>query len=134
MQELMLLRRFASARPDTKRLLFYSCCTPIYGCQLWSHYRLRTFDKIRVAYNDALRLLLKVPRWTSASQLFADCRLPAFNALVRKHTFSLLTSMRRSDNSLLVNYVSSDLFLRSRCKNGELIFDLQVDNINYVVY
>ena len=110
----MLIRRFSSARHMTKCLLFNSFCTPIYGCQLWCRYNAQTVNKLRVAYNDALRLLLQVPRWTRASQLFVDCRLPTFEALLRKHKFSLLNAIRQSTNVLLRSFVASDLYLRSK--------------------
>ena len=82
--------------------------------QLWCSYNAHSVNKLKVAYNDALRLLMQVPRWTSASQLFADYRLPAFEALLRRHKFSLLNAIRLSNNSLLKYFVSSDLYLTSK--------------------
>ena len=110
----MLLRKFAAASLRTKCLLFSAFCTPIYGCQLWFTFHAQSLHKLKVAYNDALRLLLQVPRWTSASQLFVDRRLPAFQALMRKHAFSLLNAIRQSENLLLCSYVASDLYYMSK--------------------
>ena len=72
------------------------------------------YDRLRVAFNDAFRLLLGVPRWTSASSLFVLHRVPTFAAVIRKFTFTLYDSIRNSSNSLLIAYVQSDLFYQSK--------------------
>ena len=63
---------------------------------------------------DAFRLLLDVPRWTSASSLFVLHRVPTFAAVIRKLTYSLYDCIRSSSNSLLIAYVESDLYYRSK--------------------
>ena len=98
----MLKSRFSAASLHTKCMLFNGYCTPMYGCQLWNiayHYN---YDRLRVAFNDAFRLLLDVPRWTSASSLFVLHRVPTFAAVIRKLTYSLYDCIRNSSNSLLI--------------------------------
>ena len=53
-------------------MLFNAVCSPVYGCQLWFNFIKEPFRRIHVAFNNALRLLLKMPTWCSASQLFVQ--------------------------------------------------------------
>ena len=56
----LLLRKFRKTGVQTKVMLFNAFCSPVYGCQLWCNSRKETFNRLRVAYNNALRLLLNV--------------------------------------------------------------------------
>ncbi len=40
-------------------------------------------QKLQVAYNDAMRILLRRPRWHSASEMFVNVRVITFKALLR---------------------------------------------------
>jgi len=110
----MLKRRFSATSLHTKCTLFNAYCTPMYGCQLWNIAYRYNYDRLCVAYNDAFRLLLDVPRWTSASSLFVLHRVPTFAAVIRKFTYTLHDCIRNSSNSLLIAYVESDLFYHSK--------------------
>lgn len=46
--------------------------------------------KLRTAYNDALRMLLRLPRWMSASQLFVWRGIPSLDALLRNCMFAFM--------------------------------------------
>jgi len=70
-------------------MLFNAYCTPLYECQLWNIAYRYNYDRLRAAFNDAFRLLLDLPRWTSASSLFVLHRAPTFAAVIRKLTHSL---------------------------------------------
>lgn len=109
----MLLRKFSAASVQTKVVLFNAFCSPIYGCQLWCNYRKESLNRLRVAYNNALRLLLKMPRWTSASDLFVTHGAITFHAIIRRHEFSLMHSLTVSDNKLIKSFYESDRFLQS---------------------
>jgi len=87
---------------------------PIYGCQFWNIAYRYNYDRLRVAFNDAFRLLLDVPRRTSASSLFVRHRVPTFAAAIRKFTYKLYDCIRNSSNSLSIAYVESDLFYHSK--------------------
>ena len=110
----MLKRRFSAASLHTKSMLFNAYFTPMYGCQLWNIAYNYNYDRLRVAFNDAFRLLLDVPRWTSASSLFVLHRVPTFATVIRKLTYSLYDCIRNSSNSLLIAYMESDLYYRSK--------------------
>ena len=46
-----------------------------------------SFNKLRVAYNDAFRQLLQEPRWYSASKLFVFNSVSSLPENMRKLTF-----------------------------------------------
>jgi len=52
-----IIRKFSFASQSTKLMLFRAFCSPIYGCQLWCSMFQYSVNKLRVAYNDASRLL-----------------------------------------------------------------------------
>ena len=52
----MIIGKFSSASLNTKLMLFRVYCTPIYGCQLWCSMYQYSYNKLRVAYNDAFRI------------------------------------------------------------------------------
>jgi len=66
-----------------------------------------SYSKLRVAYNDAFRQLLHEPRWCSASRLFV------FHNVIRKLVYSLLCSLRDSNNLLVCAMLHSDICLQS---------------------
>ncbi len=59
-----------------------------------------------------MRLLLHVPRYHNASQLFANIGVPAFQAVLRNLVFKFITQLDKSDNVIiqgLVKIGESDL-------------------------
>ena len=70
LQLIMITRKFSNASLHSKVMLFKANRTQIYGCPLWSAMFKYSYNNLRVAYNDACRLLLKESRWCSASKLF----------------------------------------------------------------
>ena len=75
---------------DVKIALFKAYCTPLYTAHFWCRYSKSKYNKLRVAYNDALRILLRLPRCTSASQLFVNSGVPTLNALLRNLMYSFM--------------------------------------------
>jgi len=53
-----------------------------------------SYNKLRVAYNDAFRQLLHEPRWCSASKLFVFNDVSSFPANMRKLAYSLWRSLQ----------------------------------------
>ncbi len=90
---------------DVKVELFRTFCTPLYTAQIWWYYRLYSFRKLNVAYNDIMRLLLRLPRHHSASQLFANICVPAFQAVLRNLVFKFITQLDKSDNVIIQGLV-----------------------------
>ena len=59
--------------------LLKAYCTPLYTSHMWCSHSKGKMDKLKVAYNEALRILLKYPRWESASKLYVNCNDPTFH-------------------------------------------------------
>ncbi|CAH2230685.1 jg11989 [Pararge aegeria aegeria] len=97
----MLARRFARCSEDVKITLFKAYCLSFYTSQLWISYTKRSFNTLRVQYNDALRVLLKKARYCSASGMFADAGVPDFYAVLRKRIASFWEVVVNSNNKLL---------------------------------
>lgn len=109
----MLARRFSSCSTDVKTTLFKAYCLCLYTCQLWTKYKRKTYHTIRVQYNDAFRILMKKPRYCSASGMFADARVPDFFAVIRSRVASFWAGLRRSNNCILQclgDYLGSPIF------------------------
>ncbi|XP_061729162.1 uncharacterized protein LOC133534089 [Cydia pomonella] len=97
----MVARRFARCNKQVKLTLFKAYCQTFYTCSLWATFTQRAYNTLRVQYNNVLRMLLKLPRYCSASGMFAEARTDDFYAIRRKRIASLLTRVRGSSNSLL---------------------------------
>jgi hypothetical protein len=91
-----LLRKFHMCTADVKVGLFRTFCTPLYTAQIWWNYRMYSIRKLNVAYNDIMRLLLRLPRYHSASQLFANIGVPNFQAVIRNLIFKFFTRLNKS--------------------------------------
>nr|XP_034830755.1 uncharacterized protein LOC117987799 [Maniola hyperantus] len=68
---------------------------------LWTNYTQKALDTLRVQYNNGFRILLDLPRFCSASGMFAEARTDEFYAIIRKRTSSILATLRSSSNSIL---------------------------------
>ncbi|CAH2237372.1 jg10500 [Pararge aegeria aegeria] len=98
----MLARRFAQCTTQVKLALFRAYCQSFYTCSLWTHYTQRTYNALRVQYNNVLRAVLKKPRRCSASEMFADARVDDFYAIIlRKRAASMMSRLVSSTNTLL---------------------------------
>jgi len=89
---------------------------PVYHRSTLSPTSSLSYSKLRVAYNDALRQLLHEPRWCSASRLFHN--VSSFSAIIRKLVYSLLCSLRDSNNLLVCAMLHSDICLQSSLRDG----------------
>ncbi|KAJ8714409.1 hypothetical protein PYW07_002634 [Mythimna separata] len=97
----MLARRFSRCTDSVKITLFRAYCTSLYTGCLWVDYTQRAYDALRVQFNNAFRALLRLPRFCSASGMFADAHIDGFAALWRKKTASVISRLRGSRHSIL---------------------------------
>nr|XP_049697164.1 uncharacterized protein LOC126054697 [Helicoverpa armigera] len=97
----MLARRFAKCTRPVKITLFKAYCQSFYTCSLWVGHTQRAYNALRVQYNNAFRVLLGLPRFCSASAMFAESTTDSFSAIMRKRTASLLRRIRGSANGIL---------------------------------
>jgi len=87
--------------------------TVIYGCQLWCHFRKDSFNRLRVAYNNALRLFLNLPPWSSVSELSVKHGAHSFYSLIHKQQYSLFFSLVNSANLIVKSFIELDRFFQS---------------------
>ncbi|XP_016534059.1 RNA-directed DNA polymerase from mobile element jockey-like [Poecilia formosa] len=112
----MLLRKFRMCSVPVKVALFKAFCTPLYTAHLWRQYRQSTLQKLKVAYNDGMRLLLRMPRWTSASQLFIGVGVSTFHAVLRSLMYRFMGRLCVSTNNIILLLI--DISRSSvRCKS-----------------
>ena len=109
-----LLRKFPLCSTHVKLYLFRSFCTNMYCSQLWSLYSNKSLNDLRVAYNNAFRIIMGYARDCSASAMFVSNTVPTFEALRRKLLFRFFDRVKSSSNLLISAVFSSDCFLRSK--------------------
>lgn len=97
-----IARKFSYCSTRVKVALFKAYCTPLYTAHLWSSYKKSSMQKLQVAYNDAMRILLKVPRGGSASQMFVSVGVTTLKALLRNLMFKFMQRLDESTNSIMV--------------------------------
>ncbi|XP_039762481.1 uncharacterized protein LOC120635529 [Pararge aegeria] len=97
----MFARRFAKCSDQVKVTLFRAYCLCFCTCQLWVNSTRRAVTNIRVQYNNAYRILMKLPRYCSASDMFARSRVPDFFAIMRSRIATFWSRLRASDNEIL---------------------------------
>ena len=55
----------------------------------------------KVEYN-ALRIMLKYPRWESSSKMFVNCNVPTFQALLRNFIYTFMCRLIESRNGIIM--------------------------------
>ena len=64
---------------------------------------------MRTAYNNSFRMVMKLPRYCSASTMF----VPSFDAVLRRQRFSLQSRLSKSNNMYIETIMSCDLRFQS---------------------
>ena len=82
-----LLRLFHHCSVDVKLALFRSYCACFYCPFLWTHYKKSNYSKLRVAFNNVYRRILKLPSRSSASTMYVVNNIDSLEVLVRKRIF-----------------------------------------------
>lgn len=97
----MLIRRFTRCTEEVKITLFKAYCQSLYTANLWVDYTKKSLETLRIQYNNIFRMMLGLPRFCSASGMFAEYQTDGFAAILRKKTASLIRRVRDSQNSIL---------------------------------
>jgi hypothetical protein len=97
----MLAHRFARCTVGVKLTLFKAYCQSFYTSGLWAHFSKKSYSALRVQYNNIFRALLGLPRYCSASGMFADAKVDDFYTILRKKTASVLLHVCGSANIIL---------------------------------
>ncbi|XP_061723701.1 uncharacterized protein LOC133529924 [Cydia pomonella] len=103
----MLARRFARCTKSVKITLFRAFCQSFYTCGLWVKCTQKSLNALRIQYNNGFRVFLGLPRFCSASGMFAEAHVDSFQAIMRKRVASLMRRVRVSPNSLLNTVIDS---------------------------
>ena len=106
-----LIQRFRNCTESVKVKLFKSYCCNMYGIQLWAQFSPQVLSKLRVAYNNIFRSLLRIDRKSSVSAAFIDKNINHFNVVYRKAIYSLESRLLASKNVLVQIIRSSPLFI-----------------------
>ncbi len=94
MQVNILLRKFSFCSDEVKVSLFEAYCTHLYTAHLWCNYRASSLQKLQVAYNDAMRILLRRPRWHGASEICVSAREITLKALLRNIMYRFICRLK----------------------------------------
>ena len=109
-----LIRKFSSCTETIPIYLFKMYCANLYCSSLWCNFKQSTKNKLIVAYNNAFRILIRQPRFCSASNMFVQRNVYNFNALWRKSIFSLRTRIASDTNVFISTIINCDIRLVSQ--------------------
>ena len=110
----MLRCKFSCCSVVVKNCLFRTFCSAMYGVGLWSSYLHSCHNRIRVAYNNAYRILFNLPRKISISTIMVRNRIPSFQSIRRKGMAMFSTRCHLSINEYIYNTVRCDDFKKSK--------------------
>ena len=108
-----LIQRFKFCSNDVKCNLFKSYCYSLYCVSLWANYKKCTFQRLNVNYNNVMRRLMGVPRYSSASFLFGSLGVKSLKELIRSAQYSMMERARNSNNAILINLFRSEARIQS---------------------
>ena len=95
-------------------VLFVLQCIPT--CHLWWNYKSQSFHKLKVAFNNAFRMMHNLPTYCSASEMFTVNRVADCKAVIRNLVHRFMTRLTISKHLLVRSIMSSDLVWSSRIR------------------
>ena len=109
----IISRKFANCSINVKLVVFKTYCSCLYTSQLWGTCLSRTVNRLKVAYNDSLRMVLGIPRYCSASEMFAYTNVPSCQCVIRLNIYSFMKRIQCMNNEIVHSIVHSDLIFSS---------------------
>ena len=79
----VLARKLNMCTDEVNITLFRTFICNLCTCQLWWNFTQAAMRKINVAYTNAFRMIMQLPRYCSAYNMFAMCNVPSCQAVVR---------------------------------------------------
>ncbi len=76
----------------------HAYCTSLYTTQIWWNFHK---NRLNVAYNDVIRMLLRIPRYYSASQMFSNIQVPTCLAVIQNTTLKFISRLKKSRNAII---------------------------------
>ena len=105
-----IARKFGFLDNDIKCSLFKTYCYPLYTSSLWASYNQGTINRMKVCYNDVMRTLFNVPRYSSATTLAVQNGIRSFFENIHIEQYSLFSRLTVSNNCLIYKLLHSDSF------------------------
>jgi len=121
----MLCSRFREADNNIKKYLFQTYVGSIYCMSVWTpkSESNSNLNKVKVAYNDCIRLSFKFKRGVSVSTFCINNGILSFKELQRKLCFSMFNRIGQSHN-LLVNMIKTHMY-----RNRDSLMNYWYDNL-----
>ena len=110
----MIRSKFSFCSNTVKNCLFRTLCSAMYGLNLWCCYLKSYMNRIRVAYNNAYRILFNLLWQISISTVMVRNNISTFEAIRRKRLAMFVTRCCQSSNIYIAALVRCDDFLRSQ--------------------
>ena len=117
---------------DVKLKLFRGFCTSFYCCYLWTGYKKSTFNRLRVAFNNAYRRILDLPWRCSASGMYATYGIYNLEAFIRKQTIGFIERLYKNCNTLIVQTLENVWIIRNRIQLWHTWFEVLYTNRWYI--
>ena len=115
-EDMMRQRRHLLKGMSYLEFLFRTFCTPMYTCHLWWNYTPQSFDKLKVAFNNAFRMMHNLPTYCSASEMFTVNGVAYCKAVIRNLVHRFMMRLTISKHLLVRSILSSDLVCSSRIR------------------
>ena len=92
-----------------KLVVFKTYCSFLYTSQVLGTCLSRTKNRLKVAYIDSLRMVLGIPRYCSASEMFAYTNVPSCQCVIRLNIYSFMKRIQCMNNKIVHSIVHSNL-------------------------
>ena len=110
---ILLLITFDQCSTAVKNTLFRAYCMPMYACQLWSKYTQTSMKRLRVAYNNAYRIIHYISRNVSVRPHQVSHCVRTSDAVLRNNLYRLFIRCSSSSNFFIRSLQISDAFYKS---------------------
>ena len=110
----VFLRKFYMCTNDVKIKLFSTFCSSMYTAQLWWNHSVYSIHRLHVCYNNVFRRLLGLPKYCSASAMFAERLTPDCKAVIQNLLYKFMSRLDKSRNSLIIAVLGTDIRWKSR--------------------
>jgi len=104
----MIRSRFGHCNSTVKRLLFLAYFSCIYCCSLWETVITKSHP-LRVAHNDAMRIIFGIPRYSSATEAFVNNRIGNIDFVLRNMIYSFKLRLISCENRLVTTIDNNGL-------------------------
>ncbi len=98
--------KFKLCSKEVKRQLFQLFCANLYCCRFWYEAKKGDHEKLRSAYNNCFRRIMRLSKYCSDSEMFAVNGVLSFGEMFRKQIFTFRKHLTECTcNSLITSAV-----------------------------